>query len=138
MAVIFTASSDAKSYEHSSLLVEPFLRWLFPHMTQAHVEEIHLYFRKCCHLAEYAVLALLLWRAVLSRAGTDSPSWNWRHAGMVLCVVFLYAASDEFHQRFVPTRTPLVTDAFIDTGGGAAGLMAIWIVQLYRRPRLES
>ena len=34
--------------------------------------------------------------------------------------VFLYAASDEFHQIFVPTRTAQVSDVFIDTAGGAA------------------
>ncbi len=138
MAVIFTASSDARSYEHSSLLVEPFLRWLFPHMTQAHIEAIHHGFRKCGHLAEYSVLALLLWRAARPLAGSDSRLWSWRQAWMILCVVFLYAASDEFHQRFVPTRTSLVSDVFIDTGGAAVGLMALWIFQSYRRPRPGS
>ncbi len=41
MALIFTASSDTRSYEHSSRLVEPLLRWLFPHMSEAHVHAIH-------------------------------------------------------------------------------------------------
>ena len=63
MAVIFSASADSHSYEHSSRFVEPFLHWLFPQMSQAHVEEIHHLIRKCGHLTEYAILALLLWRA---------------------------------------------------------------------------
>jgi VanZ family protein len=41
-------------------------------------------------------------------------------------IVALYAASDEFHQSFVPTRTALVSDVFVDTAGGAAGLLALW------------
>jgi hypothetical protein len=41
-------------------------------------------------------------------------------ARFTLLIVFLYAATDEFHQSFVPTRTPLVSDVFIDTVGGAA------------------
>jgi hypothetical protein len=60
----FSASSDSHSYEHSSRFVEPFLHWLFPRMPQARVEAIHHIIRKCGHLTEYAVLALLLWRAV--------------------------------------------------------------------------
>jgi VanZ family protein len=51
----------------------------------------------------------------------------------VLSLVFLYAASDEFHQRFVPTRTPLVSDVLIDTCGGAAGLFAVWIFGRLRK-----
>ena len=59
MVVIFSASSDTHSYQHSSRLLEPLLHWLFPTMSQAHVEDIHLVIRKCAHLTEYAILALL-------------------------------------------------------------------------------
>jgi VanZ family protein len=41
----------------------------------------------------------------------------------------LFAASDEFHQMFVPTRTARVSDVFIDLAGGALGLLALWLVQ---------
>jgi VanZ family protein len=44
-----------------------------------------------------------------------------------LAVVFAYAASDEFHQIFVPNRTPLVSDVLIDTAGGGAGLLLLWL-----------
>jgi VanZ family protein len=135
MVLIFTGSGDTKSYQHSSLFVEPFLHWLFPHMTQAHVEEIHLLIRKCGHLTEYAVLAFLFWRAVRQPVKSDSRPWRWKEAGAALSLVFLYAASDEFHQRFVPTRTPLVSDVFIDTCGGAAGLFALWIFGRLRKRR---
>ena len=133
MLLIFTGSSDARSYQHSSLLVEPFLHWLFPHMTQAHVEEIHHLLRKCAHLTEYAVLVLLFWHAVRRPVKNDTRPWRWREAGVALFLVFLYSASDEFHQRFVPTRTPLVSDTLIDTCGGAAGLFALWIFGRLRK-----
>jgi len=42
-------------------------------------------------------------------------------------MVFLYAASDEFHQIFVPSRTALVSDVIIDTTGGAIGLLLFWL-----------
>ena len=55
--------------------------------------------------------------------------WRWDEAGLALAIVFLYAASDELHQAFVPTRTALVSDVFIDTAGGAAGLLALWLAR---------
>jgi len=134
MALIFTGSSDSHSYEHSSRFVEPFLHWLFPHMTQAHVEETHHLIRKFGHLTEYAVLALLLWRA-LHATKTNLPPWSWPKVGGTLLVVFIYAMTDEFHQIFVPARTPQVTDVLIDTCGGAIALLALWILHLYRKPR---
>jgi VanZ family protein len=90
MIVIFAASSDAHSYEHSSRFIEPVLHWLFPQMPQAQIEEIHHFIRKCGHLTEYAVLALLLWRA-LRRSKNDRQVWSWRHARLVLLLVMLYA-----------------------------------------------
>jgi VanZ family protein len=131
MVLIFTASADAHSYEHSSRFVEPFLHWLFPKMSQNNIGEIHHLIRKCGHLTEYAILALFLFRA-LHQSKKNLP-WSWPKAGGALLLVFIYAASDEFHQRFVPTRTPLVSDVFIDTAGGAIGLLALWFVHCLRK-----
>jgi VanZ family protein len=133
MALIFSASADSHSYEHSSLFVEPFLHWLFPQMSEAQVKAIHHLIRKCGHLTEYAVLALLLWRAVRRPVKKDPRPWIWPEAGLALAIVFLVAASDEFHQIFVPTRTALVSDVFIDTAGGAAGLLALWAIGRWRK-----
>ena len=132
MLLIFTGSSDAKSLQHSSLFVEPFLRWLFPHMTPAHVEEIHYFIRKCAHLTEYAVLALLFWRAVRRPVKNDHRPWSWREAGVALFLVFLYSASDEFHQRFVPNRSCDVADWAADTFGGFIAASAYWIYESHR------
>jgi VanZ family protein len=134
MALIFSASADAHSYEHSSHFVEPFLHWLFPQMSQPHVEEIHHLIRKCGHLTEYAVFALLLWRA-LHQSKNNLSAWSWPKVGGTLLIIFLYAASDEFHQRFVATRTPLVSDVFIDAAGGAIGLLVLWIFGHCRKRR---
>ncbi len=133
MAVIFTASGDAHSYEHSSRLFEPLLRWLFPHLSPVHVEAIHHVFRKCCHLTEYAILAALLWHAIRRPIRNDPRPWSWPQARTALLVVMLYSASDEFHQLFVPTRTSLVSDVFIDTTGGAIGLLVIWALGRWRK-----
>ena len=130
MVVVFSASSDAHSYQHTSRFFEPLLRWLFPHLPTATVETLHHLFRKCCHVAEYAVLALLLWRA-LHRISHHLPTWSWPKVGGTVLLVFLYASSDEFHQSFVPNRTPLFTDVLIDTAGGSLGLLGLWFVQKF-------
>ena len=127
MVVIFTASADSKSYQHSSTLFEPLLHWLFPRMPESQVAEIHHLFRKCGHLTEYAILALLVWRAIHGSVKNKTRAWKWDEAGLTLAIVFCYAATDEFHQIFVPTRTPLISDVLIDTSGGAIALVALWL-----------
>jgi len=128
MILIFTASADTKSYQHTSTFFEPLLHWLFPWMSQAQVELLHHLVRKTAHLTEYALLALLLWRAVRRPQRGDRRPWRWDEAGLSLVVVFTYAASDEFHQIFVPGRTALVPDVLIDTTGGALGLLLLWSI----------
>ena len=144
MVLIFSASADTKSYQHSSTLFEPLLHRLFPMMSAEHVELIHHLFRKVGHLTEYALLALLLWRAIHhSRKNNCAPKpdkgglvapkrseggWRWDEAGLSLAIVFLYAASDELHQVFVSSRTALVSDVFIDTTGAVIGLLLLWSI----------
>ncbi len=126
MSLIFFGSSDSKSYQHSSHLIEPLLHWLFPQMSQAHVEAIHHALRKCAHLTEYAVLGFLLWRAVRKPTRRDPRPWHWREAAIAVGIVFLYASTDEIHQIFVPTRTPLFSDVLIDTSGAVLGMIVLW------------
>ena len=133
MALIFSASADSHSYEHSSRLIAPLLRWLFPQMPATQVDAIVYIARKWAHLTEYAVLALLLWRAVRKPIRNDPRPWTWREARLALLLVALYAASDEFHQLFVPNRDAAVHDVLIDTGGGAVGLLALWAIGRWRK-----
>src|SRR5207253_2093927 len=90
MSLIFLGSSDSHSYQHSSRFIVPLLHWLFPHMTEEHVEVIHHLFRKCGHLTEYALLAILLWRAVRKPVRNDTRPWSWREALIAVLIVFAY------------------------------------------------
>ena len=118
LALIFTASADSQSYRHSSTLFEPLLRWLFPQMPPLLVAHLHHGFRKLCHLSEYGILAWLFWRAIRRPVKNDPRPWSWPNAGLALAVIFAYAASDEFHQSFVPNRTARFSDVLIDTAAG--------------------
>lgn len=126
MVLIFSVSADTKSLQHSSTLFEPLLRWLFPGMPPERIQAWHHIFRKCCHLAEYFILAALIWRALHRPAPGRVKPWRWDEAGVTLVVVFGYATTDEFHQIYVPGRTPLLGDVLIDTCGGALALLVLW------------
>jgi VanZ family protein len=133
MSVIFSASSDRMSFEHSSRIVGPFMHWLFPHLSDDAVRAIVMFVRKCAHLTEYAVLALLLWRALRKPPEPNASDWRWSHAGLALTLAALYAASDEIHQSFVPSRQASVWDVLLDTSGAALALLCLWGVGRWRK-----
>ncbi len=62
------------------------------------------------HFIEYALLSWLLFRAI--KLHTDSVRMI---TIFVLFISVAYAASDEIHQAFVPTRTPSIVDFLVDT-----------------------
>ena len=80
---------------------------------------IHFIVRKAAHFTEYAVLALLAARAFLG-SSREMLRRRWFLASLALVVV--YALSDEYHQRFVPTRTGSVYDSLIDISGAHGAL----------------
>ena len=139
MIVIFTGSGDAQSFQHSSTIFEPLMHWLFPSMSQAHIQTLHYLFRKCAHLTEYAFLAVLFWRAFRHPSIQLFRPWNWSVAAQALGLVFVYATLDELHQCFVPGRTGQVFDVVVDVIGGVLGLAVLWACHLmwnrWRRAR---
>jgi len=138
MLLIFSASNDRMSFQHSSRFIGPLVRWLLPHASEDTVQAMVFGVRKCAHLTEYAILAWLCWR-VLKPA--DRSAWSWRRAGNSLLIVALYAATDEIHQSFVPSRQGSVWDVLLDTAGGAAGLLLLRVFCRWReasRQRKEA
>jgi len=63
--------------------------------------------RKFAHVSEYAILAVLLYRACVHTALKGRRALS---AGLVLLFCAVYAATDEFHQSFVPSRTASLRD----------------------------
>jgi VanZ family protein len=121
LGVIFIGSSDLMSAEHTSRFLIPFLRWLKPGISFETLSMIQFAVRKCAHLTEYAILAFLFFRAVFR--GT-----NLKFSMSILCVnvwlvCVLVAATDEFHQSFVESRTASPWDVMIDSAGAILGLV---------------
>ena len=72
---------------------------------------------KLVHATMYGVLGALLARAV----GATAPR---RTLGRVVLGVVLFAAVDEWHQRFIPGRSADIVDVVADVCGAAAGFAA--------------
>jgi VanZ family protein len=142
MLIIFFASSDPQSFQHSSRIIGPLLRWLFPGITPETEDQLVFICRKGAHFLEYALLGILAWLALRSLQPQPQPqpqSWSRGDAVKALIIVFVYAISDEIHQAFVPSRQGAAVDVLIDTLGGAAGLFLVWATRrLFRRERKRT
>jgi len=135
MGLIFGGSADPSSTRHSSRIIGPLVRWLFPDLSLEAVETVVLCVRKCGHLGEYAVLAMLLWRALDRPSRNDPRPRQWSKAGLAVVLAALYAASDEFHQTFVPTRQGSVWDVLLDSCGAIFGLVVLYGIGALRLRR---
>lgn len=129
--LMFAGSTNLLSGDQTSRFITPFLLWLDPHMSYRTIEMVHILIRKVGHIIEYAVLAALLWRAF--RRGTQ-----WQVNLSILFVIVsvacsLFAISDEWHQSFVPSRTPSARDVLIDVAGALIGI-GIYSALTRRKP----
>ena len=121
LGLIVIGSTDLMSAEHTSRIIGPVLRSFNPDISAETIAQIQFVVRKTAHVMEYAILAALLWRAL--RAGVR---WQTRMSRLFIAVWFVcavFAASDEFHQSFVPSRTASPIDVMIDIFGALIGLV---------------
>jgi VanZ family protein len=71
-----------------------------------------LILRKAAHIAEYAILFLLLWRALRQHLAREQIALIF-----AALIALAYAASDEWHQTFVQGRSGKALDVGIDLTG---------------------
>ena len=129
---IFIGSGDMMSAEHTSRFLIPFLLWLKPDISVETLALIQFCTRKAAHLTEYAILALLLCRAIFR--GTNRK-WTMPTLYMTAWIACLLAAiGDEFRQSFVESRGASPWDVMIDSAGAIFGLLISWSLAR-RRPR---
>src|SRR6266516_3857362 len=114
LGVIFLGSTDLMSAEHTSRFIV----------------------RKCAHVSEYAVLALLLLRAAICMTNLKRPMSILYPSVWVACL--FVAATDEFHQTFVAPRGASVRDIMIDSGGAILGLLIGAAFVMSRSTRREK
>lgn len=88
---------------------------------------LDLILKKGLHMIAYGVLAGLFWRALNSRPALP-------RAGMSWLLAVLYAATDEYHQTFVPGRHGRPMDLIFD---GVGALIALGLIWRWERRRIS-
>jgi VanZ family protein len=81
---------------------------------------------KVMHFGAYGLLGVLL----LGAMPLEAAGYRSRQIALATLIASLYGISDEFHQSFVPGRSPDVMDWLADTSG--AFLAALLLAQLSR------
>ncbi len=135
MIIIFLFSSQ--NSEDSSKLSRGFLRnfilWFLPeNINEDTVDFLEHILRKCAHMAEYAVLGVLISIQLRLYHAFEA---EWKKIWSAVFLVMLYAATDEFHQLFVGGRSGQISDIFIDTCGGMAGAFVIYLIYKFKNFR---
>ena len=83
--------------------------------------KLNLPLRKCAHATVYFVLGIVAFIS-LRYLGIN-------HSYLISIIFcFLYACTDEIHQKFVPGRTSSFKDVLIDSLGCILGLLLVYIV----------
>jgi VanZ family protein len=121
-SLMFLFSTDSFSKEHTSRVILPILQWLLPRASAATLDLLHEFIRKGAHVFEYSVLSVLLFRA----ARAPAAGWSVRWATTALFLAALFAASDEYHQTFVPSRGPSIWDVLLDISAATAAQLILW------------
>ena len=93
-------------------------------MQQKIAQMIEFPVRKIAHMSEYALLALLLFMHL--RAGKRSRGTR-KNDVLAFLFTVVYAATDEFHQYFIPGRSAQVRDVLIDALGAMLGLLLCYL-----------
>lgn len=114
---LFSQQNGQESSQTSGILLE-ILKKLGLDSAATGQSNLGFLVRRAGHFTEYLILGILFLRYYRER----EPSQKKLLITTVL-FVFLYAASDEFHQSFIPGRGPAFTDVLIDTTGGLVGIL---------------
>ena len=110
-----------------------FIVELITRILDTDAETVSFIVRKLAHFTEYLILGIFL-----ALDAQDIAVMRQRETGFAyiwfipFLTGMLYAATDEFHQSFVPGRSCELRDVMIDSAGVAAGVL---ILTLMRRGR---
>lgn len=139
MAAIFffSAQTEDESSDTSGVLVKLYIELFVPDFDEmdaveqaAALHRITHTIRKLAHFTEYAVLGFFLTLHIGQlRQKLDCRAGLW----WSIIIGVVYAASDEFHQYFVPGRSPGIKDICIDSLGVLTGFVIMFCIMEMNR-----
>jgi VanZ family protein len=127
-AVIWTLGGDSFSASSPSA---DWLRWLFEDLDPRTKYKLLVAIRKSAHFTEYAILAVLTFRAALlsaPRHPLTTAVW------VALFIVATLAGADEIRQAFSPVRTGSPYDVMLDLSGGVVAILGVALITRRMRP----
>ena len=114
VAIFVTTASPASTGGNTfSLFVD------FIHLSEGQAAVVNLLFRKCVHLSAFGLLAILFYN-----------SFERKPFFLAWLLTTIYAATDEFHQYFLPDRTGSIIDVGIDSIGALIALLLLKLIHL--------
>lgn len=141
LGVIRMESTDTASAANTTVVLYKVIAVIAPHVQPSLVQQLDEVLRKSGHFLGYGILSVLVFlalrntnrdrvRPLLCRTwGTYlSDLWRaeWVLIGMLATVVT--ASFDEIHQTFIPSRTGRWQDVVLDTIGGAALQLVVYLL----------
>lgn len=98
-----------------------------------HVDRLHGPMRSCAHMGEFGCLGALVLLLLLTWGGRPFPRYL-----SAVGFTFLYACTDELHQKLVSGRASQISDLLIDTLGALlAGACVLLLYRLVTRKKKE-
>lgn len=77
--------------------------------------------KKIAHFTEYFIFSVLIYRALSNTTNFSKK----KSLVLSFIITVVYAASDEFHQSFIPGREPQIRDVAIDSIGSISALLCL-------------
>lgn len=142
MGVIFYFSSEnsQNSDNSSGSFTKILIRIISPFFPSGVIEFIREYIRKIAHFTLYFTLGIFSVLTVkelyILRKPEHKLSLIIYINAFVFCVI--YAASDEFHQYFVPGRSGKPADVLLDSFGSLMAILIIFIITAIIHRRKKS
>jgi VanZ family protein len=130
--LVWSLGGDGFSASETSRFIVPAVRWLFPDLSQREMWQLLYAIRKSAHVVEYAILAILVVRALWLG---KRPSLAFS-AALALAFLVTFAAADESRQGRSAARTGSYHDVLIDLSGGAAAIALLVFLQTRREAPL--
>jgi len=124
-ALIWILGGDSVLFSETNDAIFPWLDWLTGDLDYRTRYRILVAIRKSAHFIEYAILALLTFRAALLAArNTQFATAGW----IALFIVTSLASADEARQAFSPVRTGSPYDILLDVSGGLIAVIGVLII----------
>jgi VanZ family protein len=127
--VVWALGGDSFSAGETSRILRPLIEWLHPDVSSADLHRLLYTARKSAHVTEYALLAVLILRALW----LGSLRSLLGSLGLTLLLVAVMAAADERRQSVSALRGGSGWDVLLDVSGGILAIALLLLFQHWQR-----